>query len=241
MTCSDVINYGILVILIFATLYYLYSVSYEKKENFEDSINYGLEEVQDIPLVKKRNYKIPVYDEISKYQAGQSFVPHTEECPIDQNLVDTDYYITKYLMGNDNEICELPIKPTKQFNKEFFDFRDKYTYENSSMRQDSVDKVLDLYLEGDMGQARRYPNMKIKDLYDLTTCGQNLYDRDCVRIPYFDNVNFNGYNLSFGPTGLHNTRDTWAYKDEKIMNGGAISKDLYPHDLEANRHMPVLK
>lgn len=165
-------------------------------------------------------------------------IPTINACPLKENDLQTNYYITKYLMGGGAEINPKPVQSIKDFNKDFFKFRD-YTYNNSSMTVDSVDKIANLYLDGNLGEARNFPGMKIRDIYDNLTAGTNLYQRSCVRVPSFDNTMHDGYNYSF-LTGMHNTRDNWQYPNEKEINGGQLEKNFYANDPEDLQQLPVL-
>jgi hypothetical protein len=160
------------------------------------------------------------------------------DCPVAKNDLKTDYYIDKFLMGDRKEICPLPPISNKEFNNNFFKFRD-YTYDNSSMTMDSVDKVANLQLDGFIGEARRYPNTKIRDIFDNLTCGPNLYLKQCVRVPKFDNTMQDGYNYNF-VTGMENTRDNWKYPDESVMNGGNFMGKIHGRDPEEIKQFPVI-
>lgn len=160
-------------------------------------------------------------------------------CPLKENDLKTKYYINRFLMGDGAQICPKAVKSAKEFNKDFFKFRD-YTYNNSSMTLDPVDKVTNLYLEGYLGDAREYPGMKIRDVFDyLTGPCTKLYEKSCVRVPNFDNTMHDGYNSSF-VTGMYNTRDTWQYPNEKEINGGPLEKNFYAHDPEDTKFFPAL-
>lgn len=163
-------------------------------------------------------------------------IPESGLNPLKENDLQTDYYIDKFLLNHTR--CPRPTQSIKDFNQDFFKFRD-YTENNSSMRFDPVDKITNLYLSDDLGPAQGRKNMKIKDMFDYLTSGTNLYHRDCVRLPYFDNTMHNGYNSSFA-TGMHNTRDNWLYENENPLNGGMVDNNLYPHDPEALEYLPAL-
>lgn len=160
---------------------------------------------------------------------------NTQPCPVKENDKFAKKYITKYLFDSGIH-CPNKVPPViskKQFHNDFFNFRDK-TYNSSSFREDPVDKIKRLYLDGNRDIARRYPNMKIMDLFDEITRGPKLYERQCVRLPYFDNVNHDGYYVNSGSSGLRLTRNNWNYENEKVMNGGSINGHYYPHDLHAS-------
>ena len=61
--------------------------------------------------------------------------------------------------------------------------------------------------------------MKIKDVYDEAVNGPNLYERRCVRLPQFDNVNFDGYHMSYGQHPMHLTRDKWFFNEPRYQGG----------------------
>jgi|AntRauTorckE6833_2_1112554.scaffolds.fasta_scaffold11056_2 hypothetical protein len=143
--------------------------------------------------------------------------------PISNDIADSKY-LDKLIIKN-NETCGKVPKTIKQFNKDFFNFRDR-AWHSSSMRYDPVDKINDMKLSGNISQSRRYPNMKIKDLYDELTKGPNLYKKQCVRTPLFDNMNPDEYHLKPGSPGTIMNADNWKYDNEKIMNGGEISQGL---------------
>jgi hypothetical protein len=162
-----------------------------KKEYYDHTINTIPQTRCKMPVVKEKQVQ---YD------------PETKHC------------IDKFLLGSKKEIC--PLKPitNKQFNNNFFKFRD-YTYENSSMTLDPVDKIDDLLLYGSLEQAKEFPGSKIWDVYDRLTSGPSLYEKDCNRLPKFDNTMNDGFNFK-SVEGMYNTMDNWKYKDESIINGG---------------------
>lgn len=186
-------------------------------------------------IINKKTPELFHPEKIFKYELPKNVIKTINACPLRENDLKTEYYIRKQLLSNDQ--CPKPAQSINEFNKDFFKFRD-HTWENSSMTLDPVDKITDLYLSGNLGQANN-SNMKIKDVYDNLTKGTNPYSRDCVRLPYFDNTMNDGYNYSF-VSGMHNTRDTWMYENENQLNGGLVDKNLYPHDLEDIKNLPVL-
>lgn len=159
-------------------------------------------------------------------------------CPLDENDFQTKHYIAKNLLTVNPVRCSKPTQTNDEFNKDFFKFRN-YTFQNSSMTLDSVDKIANMYLDGDLGQANTFSGMKIRDIYDKLTCGEDLYQRKCVRVPKLDNTMNDGYNFSF-LTGMHNTRDEWSYDDDRVINGGKIVDGLYANDEDAMSEMPLV-
>jgi hypothetical protein len=129
-------------------------------------------------------------------------------------------------------VCDDKPPSTLDFHTDFYNFRDK-TYHNSSMHEDAVDKVTDLYLSGNLSQARTYPNKKIKDLFDDTVGGINLYARQCVRIPQFDTINPDGWYQNYGTPGTQITRDEWEY------NKNNVSGTIIPNDLTDNKYQDL--
>lgn len=192
-------------------------------------------------MIKSENFTVldgPNFP--TKYDFHKNIIhPVPSGCPVkdveDENLI----YLKDYLLG-ERVPCPLPSQTIDQFNKNFFDFRDKYTYQNSSMHEDPVDFIQNLYLSGNLDEARMYPNMKIKDIFDSATQGINLYERSCVRIPEFDNAIPDGYRYNAGTPGTLLTRDKWRYKNEKVMNGGEINNTgLHGYVPDANKYLEV--
>ena len=156
------------------------------------------------------------------------------DCCVEKNIK-TDFYIDKFHENN----CLTQPQSTKQFNNNFFKFRD-YTNDNSSITLDSVDKMTNLILNGDLGQTR-YPNTKISDIFDNLTKGPELnsYQKPFIKIPKFDNTMHDGYNYKF-VTGMLNTRDNWKYKNERVMNGGSFMNNIYPDDKNETKYYPIM-
>ncbi len=177
---------------------------------------------------RRKANALPPSEKIYNFHDPDSDVEHIVNCPVEKNLEDNDFYVQKILLGN-NEVCPEKTQSKKDFHKDFFSFRDS-VYNISTWRNDPVDKITSLYLDGNRSQARRYPNMKIKDLFDNLTSGPNLYERQCVRLPKYDNINPNGYRFSYGNPGMQSVRDNWEYPNEKIMNGGEIVNNIYGHE-----------
>lgn len=136
------------------------------------------------------------------------------------------------------EIC--PIEPISigQFNKEFFDFRDKIE-NNSSMTLDPVDKMTDLFLDGTIWKPPKEGEpTTIGEIYDNLTTRPDF--STCTRVPQFDSVMYDGYlNLPNISTGLYSTGDAWTYKGENENNGGELEKRLYAHDDDFNNQYPL--
>jgi len=220
---QNVISYALLAIVIIVIVHLLFNNS-----KFVDTYD---------GKIRKRNFVPMTYNkpETKIYDFHSDEVSSDGDCPVTRNDDNHSQYLQKTLLGT-REVCPNPTQSTKNFHNDFFNFRDSI-YQNSSIREDSVDKIQSLYLDGNLSQARRYPNMKIKDLFDELTKGPNLYERQCVRLPQFDNINPDGYHLSYGTPGTSLTRDNWSYKNEKIMNGGRIVDDLYPNDNHANNNL----
>nr|QBK88932.1 MAG: hypothetical protein LCMiAC02_00250 [Mimivirus LCMiAC02] len=97
--------------------------------------------------------------------------PLSGEQPL-HDMGDNNYYISE------SYGCKRPVKSVKQFHDEFFKFRDYHTNENSSMRYDPVDKIVNMQLDGDLSKNdAKYKSMKIKDIYDNLTAGTNRYSK----------------------------------------------------------------
>ena len=79
--------------------------------------------------------------------------------------------------------CKKPVKSIKQFHKDFFDFRDSHTNDNTSIRYDPVDKMADFKLYGGRDRMDGEKSSlfgrsaKIKDIYDNLVSGHPVYDK----------------------------------------------------------------
>ena len=79
--------------------------------------------------------------------------------------------------------CKKPVKSIKQFHKDFFEFRDRHTIDNTSIRYDPVDKMTDIKLYGgrDRMDGEKSPlfgsGVKIKDIYDNAVSGHPVYNK----------------------------------------------------------------
>jgi len=79
--------------------------------------------------------------------------------------------------------CKKPVKSIKQFHKDFFNFRDSHTNDNTSIRYDPVDKMADIRLDGGMdrmdGEKSKLfsGSVKIKDIYDNLVAGPPEYNK----------------------------------------------------------------
>jgi hypothetical protein len=234
---QNIITFIILGFFIAVGIHYLYN----SQEQFDGGIiplgDEGaiITERSDGKIKRVRKPRLDYSNRIMNFHNNKMPIDRiTPDCPLEQNNQDTMDYLQKHLLGT-SETCLLKPQTAKQFNKDFFSFRDK-TENNSSMRFDSVDFMNQLYLEGNTDTARRYPNMKIQDLYDeATKNGPNFYTRSCVRLPKFDDINPENLTYEYGNPALHMVRDDWKYSNEKVMNGGEIMKGIVGRDpMEGN-------
>ena len=179
------ISHILLLFLVAIVIFWIFeSINQKHSENFGSEVEHQNDIKAEPILPMQKTYR---HVEESPIIPKLETIPTINSCPLKENDMQTEYYISKHLMGNGSDNCPRPTKSVKQFNKDFFNFRD-YTFRNSSMTLDSVDKVANMYLDGDLGEARRFPNTKIRDIYDSLTCGPQLYERKCARIPQFDNT-----------------------------------------------------
>jgi hypothetical protein len=126
------------------------------------------------------------------------------------------------------EICPKDAQSIKQFNKDFFNFRDK-THNNTSIMYDTVDKITDLTLNSGWWTPPVGEEVaKISDIYDKLTQRPD-FQSACTRIPTFDSVMYDGYEPKH-VTGLYSNGNEWVYDKELSINGGQLEKKLYPND-----------
>ena len=210
------LNHILLAVLVIIIIFWLF-------ESMNTKYNEGFNNYQDFSPYHEK-FRDPYLPEVQEFT-----IPTKPACPVNSVDEKAKYYVERYLLGS-ADICPKPTQSIKQFNKDFFKFRDTYTNENSSIRLDPVDKVVNMYLAGDLGEARGYKNKTIKDVFDdITQCGPPLYANGCVRIPKFDNTMNDGYNFKH-LTGMHNVRDDWEYKGDREMNSGILDPTLRSND-----------
>jgi hypothetical protein len=129
--------------------------------------------------------------------------------------------------------CKKPCDKIKDFHNDFFSFRDKIE-QNTSIKEDVVDKVLALQLDGNLGSNTNTKNMRIKDIYDDLVCNKEYkeaqdYDfNKCARTSKFDNMNNSGYTFNYGSPGLHLVRDDWKYPNSSLHKAPGIASNEYP-------------
>jgi len=215
------ISHIILAVFVFIIIFWLFEQMNQKYfNNYNEAF---IQKTKYTPAIQ--NFIIPEtneYSEMNKLQLN-----------IDS---DGENYLQHLFLKGSPAYCPKPVKSIKQFNKDFFKFRD-YIENNSSMHVDPVDKINAMRLDGTLDKVNN--GMKIKDIYDNLTGGINLYDKPGVRIPKFDNTMNDGFNFNF-QTGLHNTRDEWEYPNDKEMNTGRLEYNLFASDPEDLRQMPYI-
>lgn len=170
---------------------------------------------------------------------GENDIPGKSYCPVNKVEEDHMEYLQDFILGQ-SESCDKPAISRNKFHKNFFNFRDK-TELSSTFKQDPVDRITQMYLDGNLTEARRYPGMKIKDIFDAATAGPNKHTRTCARLPKFDNINYDGLYSSYGSPATSIARDNyiWKYKNDKVLNGGQIKQGLYAYDPEYNKNLNV--
>ena len=180
-------------------------------EGLTDKLNESFNQ-NNIEYDSPKSHIGPIFEEI----------PSTNYVPLKEPQISTEYEVMRDLSESDIQRCPLPRQSIKQFNKDFFNFRDKTEY-STSFNVDPVDRIQTLDIK---------PDMAIKDYYDeLVQADTDLYPNKTTRYPYFDNVMHDGYDASH-VSGLHNVRDMWIYSNENIMNGGQVAKGLTPFNPE---------
>ena len=112
----------------------------------------------------------------------------------------------KYKYISTNYGCKRPVQSTKEHHDEFFSFRDK-TENNTSIRYDPVDKIMNMKLDGMLNKVTRYncgnniseqrepvPSLynmvkdmqekprtrcdNVQDIYDVIVSGQMEYNKE---------------------------------------------------------------
>ena len=170
LSSNNTISIIVIAGIIFVMIYFL--TIYKKTEKLESVRNIN-EETNPNEYVK-----LPT--------SHNSFGNDSFNCKLNELDDEVNSYVSSNLL---NKACSAQdmkeANEIKNFHKDFFDFRDK-TNLNSSNEITANDKILNLYLNGELGQNSS--GMKIKDIYDNATCGPAFYNRYCVRLP--DNTSF---------------------------------------------------
>ena len=137
-------------------------------------------------------------------------------------------YLRDTLIGSQH-FCEnnknnQPLKWDYDIKKE----RDKFFGFNECINQNSnpnntAMKVQKLYNENNN-------DVSISQLYDNAVKDVNLYEKQCVKTPIYDNLSKSGVYVREGCVGNTYLNDNWMYNNDKIINGGQISENLYAYD-----------
>jgi hypothetical protein len=206
-----------LIIIITLLLGWLLYVSNNKVEKMED-------------IDKKINIDMKINDKIP----DKIIIMPPKKCIVKQK---SNFIPKPQIVDGHNEECPKDAITIKQFNKDFFNFRDKTT-NNSSLIYDPVDKINDMFIDGTIWTPKVGEDVKpIADIFDDLTKNVNI-NSDCTRIPTFESVMYDGYEPE-QLTGLYSSGNEWIYKNESDMNGGQLDTKLYPHDNDFSGTYPL--
>jgi hypothetical protein len=217
-----------LVIIIFLMLVWLFYITQNKNvENMSQIIP------KEININKK---SIVLSDNLTVPSRNKIYIKHmpSKKCIVKQKSGNIS---KKEINDGHVEICPKDPISIKQFNKEFFDFRNKIA-NNSSMILDPVDKITDLFLDGTLWTPPEGEEAKpIAEIYDELTKRPD-FSSDCTRLPTFDSVMYDGY-MPKQVTGLYSSGNEWVYKNEGEINGGKLEDKLYAHDTNFDATYPL--
>ena len=154
--------------------------------------------------------------------------------PTSESKSGTDYYdnrVGEYLRDTligSQHYCgenEYPsIKWDDDLKKErdrFFDFNDHIN--KNSNPNNMAFKVQKLYNENNM-------DVSLSKIYDNAVKESIVFEKQCVKTPIYDDVTKTGSYIREGTTGSTFLKDNWMYNNDKIINGGQISDNLYAYD-----------
>jgi hypothetical protein len=176
-----------------------------------------------------------IYDQPKLISRKLKTIPKSKYNPLRENDLQTQFYINKNILGRTQKPCPKPIQTPEEFNNDFFKFRD-YTYNDSAIREDPVDKMNELQQSNYNG----FHDKPIQEIYDMIAAGPvNLYKNPDARKTYYDNTMNDGYDFC-QLSNLYNNRDEWFYYDEKVMNGGLTEMGIYGDDPETLKEFPIL-
>ena len=186
---EQILNYGIIAVIVMLAIHVLFrniqneDPVQEAVEEFNLNLSSPMIETYDEDIFRPSNYRSKPQPVPTNPLDHYSDAPIVEDCPVKKN----ELQIFKYTKNNIIARSD-PQGPKcrKDFNDDFFSFRDK-VWGNSSMTLDPVDKINALYLSDNYDEVRGYPNgFRIKDFYDSLTEGGIFSKRSCVRVPDFD-------------------------------------------------------
>lgn len=158
--------------------------------------------------------------------------PNSESTP-GTNFYDNSVgeYLRDTLIGSQN-YCGDDKNTSNKWDYDLKKERDKFFGFNDFINQNSnpnnmAFRVQKLYNENNT-------DMSLSKIYDNAVKETNLYEKQCVKTPIYDNLTKTGAYVREGCTGDTFLNDNWMYNNDKIINGGQISKNLYPYDPSNN-------
>jgi hypothetical protein len=172
--------------------------------------------------------------------------PNYVEC---KNCEYDNTYSREFFLNNEMPCPIQPINYTdnelQNYRDDFFNFRNK-TYQTSH-GVDAIDILNEKILagEGEFGVNKNMKKgQKISEIYDGMMASQ--YQRPDIQNPNTIHGQPNYDEISMAPrfkmnggNGAYYTKDSWLYKNDRIMNGGEFYDGITGSDGDMSRHMAI--
>lgn len=206
MNNNQNVKYLFLIVLGFCVLYFFFF-----SNKCIGPINEEPYDIIEIPIIKNQKVKIPniLKIKIKKIENNNS---------INKNQK----------LFNENDFN--PVKKTslsKEFNKDFFRFRNVINNNSSHLIENSIDKINSMRLTGELNFINPSNPIKIKDLYDNLLKPLDRNSNSCVRVPNIENLDRGGI---YSGIPFEISSKEWIYDNENTLNGGSIGGNLLPND-----------
>ena len=159
---------------------------------------------------------------------------HHQIKPTSESKSGTDFYDNKVgeylrdtLIGSQH-YCGENEYPSKKWDDDLKKERDKFFDFNDHINKNSnpnnmAFKVQKLYNESNM-------DVSLSKIYDNAVKESIVFEKQCVKTPIYDDITKTGAYTREGTTGSTFLKDNWMYNNDKIINGGQISDNLYAYD-----------
>lgn len=153
---------------------------------------------------------------ISESKVGTDFYDNQVGEYLRDTLIGSQHYC-----GDDKNLSKKWDDDLKKERDKFFDFNN-HINQNSNPNNMAF-KVQKLYNENNL-------DVSLSKIYDNAVKESTVFEKQCVKTPIYDDLTKTGAYIREGTTGHTFLSDNWMYNNDKIINGGKISDNLYAYD-----------
>lgn len=201
--------------------------------DFEDRIMGGVEGMikSSVSPIVEGMTNVSSPKEVETVQNAEPALEGKPGCTVCKTSTYVDDYIRESLLHK-----ALVCRNNKEYNAEEVNkhFDETMAFRNSvnqtSNSDDLVDRINNLYLSGNNDVSRNHKDVKISDMFNELTSGQNIYSKGCNRLPLEDGKNATADYVITGHDNDLLSQDHWVYGEEKVMNGGEFMGGVWPND-----------